>query len=516
MGLFKKLAGDTEEFAFLIGLDRDPDAGAGAAEEEALSWGSFQIWVGGRNLCAHWEDGEVVDAVHWYMLPLLEWLAGSWDFLLHEERLPLRRGASDAAAFIEEAWSNDLEPDAEERLYEWQSRHCLTTCRDGGIFPNLTFRRRGDRVEVSSQNLAVAGAPKHVQFLNERICRYAEPSLVARALYEVITDAVRFLQDGLPGSERLKALASNVRNIRHAAPGKRLALLAGLGRTLESATDLWGRISQRIRQTGSPEAAEAVLASRVENDLVVSGSCQASLMFGSVSPTIGIEDAFLLADRLVGCYSPSGACDVLRRAVQSKPPAPHERPWQEGRELAEQFLEAMSVPNGEDERVDVESLLTRLGIRIEEIDLRDRGIRAVAIAGPKHEPTILVNRGHQTNRYPTGRRFTLAHELCHILHDGSHNESLAMASGPWAPSQVEQRANAFAAMLLMPPSLIQRAVRSRRLRLDTVEGIVELTQVLHASFTATVRHLRNLGWLDEDAMETLLDQAVDARAEGRL
>ena len=41
-----------------------------------------------ENLCAHREDGEQVDSVHWYLLPLIEWFADNWNPLLHEERLP--------------------------------------------------------------------------------------------------------------------------------------------------------------------------------------------------------------------------------------------------------------------------------------------------------------------------------------------------------------------------------------------------------------------------------------------
>lgn len=46
----------------------------------------------------------------------------------------------------------------------------------------------------------------------------------------------------------------------------------------------------------------------------------------------------------------------------------------------------------------------------------------------------------------SGIRFTLAHELCHLLIDRDSGSQLALVSGPWAPKAVEQRANAFAAV----------------------------------------------------------------------
>src|SRR5467141_3018291 len=86
---WSRLAGDTSTFAVQFQLAADPHNGAGVNPEEATSWGSFQIWVAGLNLTAHNAQGEIVDSVHWYLLPLLEWLVNNWNPLLHEERLPV-------------------------------------------------------------------------------------------------------------------------------------------------------------------------------------------------------------------------------------------------------------------------------------------------------------------------------------------------------------------------------------------------------------------------------------------
>ena len=63
--LWERLAGDSDVFAVKLAFRRDPDGGRAAAREEALSWGAFQIWVEGRNICAHMEEGETVDWVQW-------------------------------------------------------------------------------------------------------------------------------------------------------------------------------------------------------------------------------------------------------------------------------------------------------------------------------------------------------------------------------------------------------------------------------------------------------------------
>ena len=93
---WESLEGSTDIFALKLAFSDDPDKGQGIDPETGASWGSFQIWVQGRNLCAHREEGVSIDSVHWYLLPLLEWFALNWDPLFHEERLPVKNAGSTA------------------------------------------------------------------------------------------------------------------------------------------------------------------------------------------------------------------------------------------------------------------------------------------------------------------------------------------------------------------------------------------------------------------------------------
>ena len=98
---WERLAGgDTSAFALKIAFMDDPDEGQGASEDVYRSWGAFQIWVDGWNLCAHQEEGERVESAHWYLLPLLEWFASRWNPLLHEERL--------SCEVADEAWKESV------------------------------------------------------------------------------------------------------------------------------------------------------------------------------------------------------------------------------------------------------------------------------------------------------------------------------------------------------------------------------------------------------------------------
>lgn len=80
-----------------------------------------------------------------------------------------------------------------------------------------------------------------------------------------------------------------------------------------------------------------------------------------------------------------------------------------------------------------------------------------------------------------------------------------MASGPWAPMDVERRANAFAAMLLMPPQLVSRAIATIADPLESAAGVKQVARRLETSYSATLNHLSNLGYLDSTARAMLAE-----------
>lgn len=508
MSRWKRLAGDTNGFAFEVSFHDDPHGGVGATAEDAASWGAFQVWVEGANLCAHREDGERLDSVHWYLLPMIEWFATNWDALFHEERLPsANRGATAAESLAETLVPMaGLLPEAEERWQlewsDWWSRHGLLAARDGGLFPSVYLRRWRDRVELSWAAEPAAGMPNHYQFDHGAGAARLHPLQVAEPLHQVLCEAAKYLAERCPESERLKALLANLGALRDRDRGRRLALLAGLG------VDLWAKASERLQRSGT--ALANCVAAQPGDGLVVIGHCQAALMFGSVSPTVGEADVLALADALVRQFSPGAESPALTELVRPEP-LTHAEPWQQGYELAEGVLEELELPRAAEPAVDVAAVLTRLGIQTGELELTDRDLRAVAIAGPDHVPSVLLNRTHPTANGDAGRRFTLAHELCHLLHDRDRGVPLAMVSGPWAPVDLEQRANAFAAMLLMPPDLIWRTIRACSEDVASADGVRAVARQLRTSPTATLEHLTNLAFVDQAANEVIRNEWADGQ-----
>jgi Zn-dependent peptidase ImmA (M78 family) len=88
-----------------------------------------------------------------------------------------------------------------------------------------------------------------------------------------------------------------------------------------------------------------------------------------------------------------------------------------------------------------------------------------------------------------------------------------MISGPWAPRELEKRANAFAAALLMPPDLLKKGVRSDE-ELD-FESLLALAKHLEVSTDALAHHLENYGLISEATRDVLLAQLVNRSASGK-
>ena len=225
---WERLAGDTGVFALKLAFSSDPDEGRGIDSDSGSSWGSFQIWARGRNLCAHREEGEVIESVHWYLLPLLEWFARNWDPLFREERLPVENKGDTAWESLREtrfppAAVEDDEHKASEWESAWQawrSRHSLLAASEGGLFPDIVFRRLRDKIELSWGPAATAGMPAHYRFTeSEKGVDYFPPLSVTEPLHDALLQAGTYLSELMPDSKRIGNLNRKLRGLN--AVGKK-------------------------------------------------------------------------------------------------------------------------------------------------------------------------------------------------------------------------------------------------------------------------------------------------------
>ena len=496
---WERFAGDTGHFAVKLSLHDDPHPLSGADADTSASWGAMQIWIDGVNICAHTDQGETLTAAHWYLLPILEWLVESWDPLLHEERLPLGRFATAAEFATSPSVDFDVHGywEREQRRFDWEQRHSLRAAADGGLLPDLRIRRMRHQIELSWTRTPLAGA-FDVEWQAPIGHFHTDPKTTARVLYEVVSSTVNHLATLRPESLRIKELATAAEALRTEGRTEvRTAWLAGLGTTAKTAIERWRAVIERVSTGASREAVRASFQAVDGDGLVLGGSCQAALLFGSSSPTITDKDAYVLAERLLNAYTPdvSSALDEL---VRDEPIDDSVQPWAHGYDLAEDLLEDAAGLLGDSE-TDIEGLLETYDVSVAEVELADQAVRAVSFAGKQHRPTMLINTAWDGNQRRGVRRFTIAHELCHLLYDRAYGAQLAVASGPWAPLALEQRANAFAAMLLMPPAVLRRIDSSFPFNEATRESLAPVAAGLGVPLSSLVEHLCNIGIIDEVA-----------------
>lgn len=489
-------AGDPASFAFRLAFLPNPHGADDRANDDLReSWGSFTIWARGENLCAHVELGEVLDSAHWYLLPLMEWLADSWDPLLHEERLPLQNAGASAAESLSKTRMPPVslkQVDDFEWLdtwSDWWARHSVRFAREGGLFPDIYFRRYRDTLEVSTGAEPLPGIPAECAFLASNRSYYTDPRNAAEVMCRVLAAAAQELHRKLPQSQRVMALVEKIESlVSPARKPSRMAWLAGIG-------DKYSQVARAIDNALSSVDArirDSVTSTRASSPLIVAESAYARLLYGAVSPATDLSDIMLLTSRIVENYVDDAtpwlsALNLPLDAAEIGQLSPGEQ----GSRLGESACELL-CGDGVD-WIDVESVMNGLDIEVSEIELSDVDIRAVSIFGPTQRPHVLRNARTRWGQSPAVNRFTVAHELCHLILDRDYGDELAIATGPWAPLAIEQRANAFAASFLMPTWLLRDALTHATGHADDPDTIRFVSAQLHVSVSSLIDRLYNLG-----------------------
>lgn len=219
------------------------------------------------------------------------------------------------------------------------------------------------------------------------------------------------------------------------------------------------------------------------------------------------------AERILGLAADTGE-DLTVPAVRRLPRDYSDRmsglsPVRQGEEAA--ALERIRLALGDAPIDDLSALLGRQGVlvwgRLSEADPPLDGLSFFDGAG---RPMIFhFSRSDRVALASYRWRFTIAHELGHLLFDFPSYERNAVAdvevvtAGGAVP---EQRANAFAAALLMP----REGLRSELEQLGWKFGqpinphwLLHLQLMFRVSYTALGFRLVNLGWLGPDSWEQL-------------
>lgn len=175
-------------------------------------------------------------------------------------------------------------------------------------------------------------------------------------------------------------------------------------------------------------------------------------------------------------------------------------PWEHGYELGEEDRERMGPPNGP--IIHLEQALALFGIHVARIGLQSSGVEAASVWEPGAVPIILLNLRVGRVRYSLSRRAILAHELCHLLHDGGEADIATRVTASEESGSredaVEQRARAFAPAYLAPRREVIPWARSRRFTGQPRDIVIELAREWGLSFEGAVWHTKNCGLISPE------------------
>lgn len=471
--------GDPKSFAIQARLVDDPTP-RGGPEAYGWSYGDWRLFVRGRSLTRHSRpNGEIREEVRWYLGPLLQWLGEVWSPLFHEQRPPASIGEHENLIVAFEQGERILLDDEGDsarvlrsEMQDWRRRHSIWAGSAGGVFPNVWFRRQSDLIEISYDPGPTVGSPAGLEFQFNRGAALIDVGVVARVMSE-------WLQWG-----RRTAASRNHANF--------IPLLSvEMEKELQTAESWFmGEHLWRILRTSDKAKSSQEMQFGVLHPLSPEVA-----MFGTLTPNLSKEDAAILLSELDAARTNHAEPSLLSELSENRGPPSRDAAWGEGYELALETHERIGGTVASARFVDIYKIVNTLGVNLRYVSVADQSLRGVAIAGPGFTPTVIVNQLAKWNKTKQGLRFTIAHELAHILSDRGSARTITHSSTPWAPEMIERRANAFAAMFLMPYRLVDAA-------LDVVGPIKDsdtLTRVarrLECGKTAVLEHLKNIDRID--------------------
>lgn len=228
-----------------------------------------------------------------------------------------------------------------------------------------------------------------------------------------------------------------------------------------------------------------------------------------VAPLLSDEPALTAADlRLLSLAAEVGRLGAHLRNLLELPPSPigderlpcavraYPDAWEQGYELGRKARRRRAPAPGPIESIQRE--LEAAVIHVAFVTFEASGIEAASLFESGSVPVVLLNKSAPRVRYPLSRRAILAHELCHLLHDGGERDLLTVVSRNTDDSPVEQRANGFA------PSFIAPGPSVRPRRGEKLAVVVDLATTWGLSFEGAVWHASNLDHISSSTAKKLL------------
>jgi Zn-dependent peptidase ImmA (M78 family)/transcriptional regulator with XRE-family HTH domain len=178
-----------------------------------------------------------------------------------------------------------------------------------------------------------------------------------------------------------------------------------------------------------------------------------------------------------------------------------EEPWRQGYELgacARRDLLPEHQP-----LISVQEALEKLGVHVAFVRFESTEIEAASLFETGSGPVILLNKSSTRVSYRLSRRAILAHELCHLLHDGGERDlTIVSREEGLDVSGTERRANGFAPNFLAPKDWIDPHGKNAKAIVSA------LAEAWGLSLEGAAWHAKNLGKISESKIKQFREEAV--------
>lgn len=398
-----------------------------SAGESPIAFGNLKAWVGPNLVWGRIEETTAY-GVDWYWDGLLDVLARSWRFLIFEEAYPLGLLPSVPQLLrgkVREKWlglPDEIINAEDNSVLGFELAHDLSMSVEGTLLPTLLLLREGNLM-LAATNYGVERLP------------FNSTLSTLESLGDLIADQIAKTDD-----KRAENILSGWKSRCNVPVIDRVEISSSLPKSTLAIITKENEF-EKFWEVGPDnfEPNELMAAARMVGKLLSDDDTRTvieSIKRLPFTETDLLDEVSILAQQKLVAHAAGLA---------------HEQ----GRYLAEWMRLRPGVVD-DDDTVNPERMLQRWNVKLDEIELKSENLDALCCWGPRHGPCILINKNGRLAHFPTGRRSTLAHEICHLLVDRAGSLPLAEALGGDVPEIPEQRANAFAAELLLPRNRAQK------------------------------------------------------------
>lgn len=171
--------------------------------------GHFSMWVNGCNLCSYNEHLNYEGDLYY----LIDWFCEKLPYIIGYDNFPLPVKGDNTLELIENANKFESEIDLEIDLWfeaksRWIFNHGWFSARGGAVLPYVYFRRKGNFIEISWNNLYWQNAG--IDFKTKVGVQEIEVEIFIEVLKEFLFEIINYFEQRLSNKKKVEELKQNI------------------------------------------------------------------------------------------------------------------------------------------------------------------------------------------------------------------------------------------------------------------------------------------------------------------